>query len=126
MVGADLERLVPAHEETGAGFALVPEDLHIPGAALLPLGLLPGLVHTVQLGPQLEHGLLVCLTVRQLHQRQRDDGLVVRVVRGVRLFRIVSSGRRVTGGSCGGLGRLIALGRRRRPLRLLPQRGPLG
>ena len=80
---------------------------------VIPLGLLAGAVHPVEFGAQLQQGLLVGLAVGQLDQRQRDDGLVVRVVRRLGLLVLVTGGRRRLGRS-----RLPGLGSRRR-LRLL-------
>lgn len=48
MVRADLQSLIPAHDETGLAGLLVLEDAHVAGAALLPLGV--GLDEAEELG----------------------------------------------------------------------------
>lgn len=48
MVGADLQSLIPAHDETGLAGLLVLEDADVAGTALLPLRV--GLDETEELG----------------------------------------------------------------------------
>lgn len=79
VVGADLEGLVSAHDESGLAVLLVLEQADVAGAALLPLAAL--LDELEELGAHLEGlllGLLVGLGLDLLGQL--DDGLEVDIL----------------------------------------------
>lgn len=76
VVGADLEGLVPAHDQTGLLVLLVLQETDVTSTALLPLLALT--VKLEQLGPHLEHLLLELLVGLCLHLLgQANDGLEV-------------------------------------------------
>jgi hypothetical protein len=78
VVGADLEGLIPAHDQTGLLVLLVLQETDVTGTTLLPLLALA--VKLEQLGPHLEHLLLELLVGLGLNLLgQADDGLEVDV-----------------------------------------------
>lgn len=78
MVGANLERLVSAHDETSPAVLLVLEKSDLTGSALLPLSAVT--VETEELGAHLEGGLLRLLVGPGVDfLGEVDDGLEVYV-----------------------------------------------
>ena len=78
MVGADLEGLIPAHDQAGLLVLLMLQEADVTGTALLPLLALT--VELEQLGAHLEYLLLELLVGLGLHLLgQADDGLEVDV-----------------------------------------------
>lgn len=89
MVGADLQSLIPTHDQTGLLVLLVLQQTHITGTTLLPLLALT--VKLEQLGAHLEHLLLKLLVGLGLHLLgQANDGLEVNF-RGLGGFLLGSS-----------------------------------
>lgn len=76
VVGADLQGLIPAHDQAGLLVLLVLQQTHVTGATLLPLLALA--VELEQLGAHLERLLLKLLVGLGLHLLgQANDGLEV-------------------------------------------------
>lgn len=89
MVGADLQGLIPAHDQAGLLVLLVLQQTHITSATLLPLLALT--VELEQLGAHLEHLLLKLLVGLGLNLLgQANDGLEVNF-RGLGSFLLLQS-----------------------------------
>merc|ERR1719402_1231731 len=92
MIGADLQRFVPSHENSRSLVFEMFEDFGVASTSLLPLRRLAFVGIAVQLGTKFYHFLLLLLPRVHDHLWQRDDGREVGVVcRGVILVILVVS-----------------------------------